>query len=125
MLNPNFFPASMAGHALAIKLGGILAPAVLLSFIGGMLLWRALHPDSQAALEEKLEKLREDNKELHRKFRQLSENLSATPPPVSLSPEPLSPLSKNTTSPGKLTMLRKVLEENLQLRATAQSDLTS
>lgn len=119
MFNPNLISTTTLNHAVAIKLGSILAPAVLLSFVGGMLLWRALHPNNQAALEEKFEKLRDENKELHNKFQKLTVNLAPPPPPLPLSPTPLIFASKTSTSPSKLTMLKKVLEENIQLRSLA------
>ncbi|CAK0762519.1 hypothetical protein CCP3SC5AM1_310008 [Gammaproteobacteria bacterium] len=121
MLHTNLLQTTAVNKAVAIKLGSILAPAVLFSFIGGMLLWRTLHPDNHAALQEKLADLSADNAELKQQFQKLSSNPAATVPmPAIVPPIKATPpifLSKSTTSVGKLAMLEKVLEENIQLRA--------
>lgn len=121
MLNSALLQAATVNKAIATKMGIIFAPAVVLSFVGGMLLWRALHTNNDKLLQKKLADLKSDNAELKQQLQQLPDTFaSKIPAPVMViqekGPQPIF-LPKSTTSTKKLGMLEKVLEENIQLRA--------
>ncbi len=124
MTTPSLLQAALS-KTVAIKVGSIFAPAMLLSFVGGMLLWRALHPSDEQAVKTQLAELSSNNAELKQKLQQLAETLAAQSAAFNAATTPnpavtkTAPTQAKSTSASKRALLKQVVEENLQLRETA------
>jgi len=118
MSTPNALQAALS-KTVAIKVGTIFAPAVLLSFVGGMLAWRALQPAAEnSQLDEKLAELSASNAQLKENLQQLVNKLEAQ----ATNPQQTAQnkaQGHETTSKSKLAMLKRVLNDNIKLRTNA------
>lgn len=124
----NAIPSTLLGKAAAVKVGSIFVPAMLVSFVGGMLVWRALQPKQdavqleavQSELDSKLAALSAGNEQLQEGLRQLVEKIETSPEKLqqaeTQSPQAVTP---EKTPKSKLAMLKRVLDENIKLRKNA------
>ncbi len=119
MLNPHLIQG-LSGAGKAKLAGGVLlAPVAVLSFIGGMLVWRALQSSTdKAEIDKKLEAY---NSELKEQFQALAQQLTAAPNTVPVEPEyaPTAQIKTAPPSSSKLAMLKRVVDDNIKLRETA------
>ncbi len=115
MPNPSVAPIVLS-KTLGVKLGGVFAPVVLLSFVGGMLLWRALQPaTNHPQLDKKLAELSRDNAHLQESLQRLADAVAArTETPMTAVQAEKAQVPKPPS--GKLAMLKRVLDDNIRLR---------